>query len=215
MSTLGNQSTASFFTISGSFGDVAGGNYTVPSPGIIVSQISAVISNNGTSGTGRLYVWEDSSGIPGSWLLRSGTFTMPASQTTENRTDISVNTSVLDSSGVIPGGTKIWIGYYSSSGVSEFWCASGSSGTELGNTADGNWSDHGAASGIGQAAAWITYTLTGIIRVNQGTSGAPNFVAASQVATNTGTSGTPVWTVATDAAVNTGTSVSPVWTSAT
>jgi hypothetical protein len=160
MATLGNQTTGFTFSISGSYGDVAGGYYTVPSPGILVSQLHAYADNNGTSDTARLYVWVDSSSKPGAWLIRSGTFALPSSFAWSARTDLSGNSGQgIGSDLYLPAGTKVWIGYYSSTGKSAFQGDGGSGTTELGNTADGNWSDHGpATSGQGQLAAYLTYT---------------------------------------------------------
>lgn len=216
MATLGNQGSGTGpFSVSGSFGQVAGGAYVVPSPGIIISQLHAVLANNGTSGNGKLYVWGQSGGIPASWMLRSGSFAISGSKTTVNRTDLTVNTAVLDASGFIAGGTNLWIGYVALSGVSQFW-GDGSGSSRLGNTNDGNWSDHGATADpdAGTLAAWVDYTLAGVIRVNTGTPAAPNFVSASGVFVQTGTPASPIWTPASDVAVNTGTPASPVWTSA-
>src|SRR5258706_3562148 len=158
MSQLGNQAIGfGFFTV-GSFGDIAGGPYTVPSPGIFVSQLHAYAGNHGTGNSGKLYVWKASGGIPGAWLLRSGAFAFPGSTSWNARSDINVNTGQLDASGFIPAGTVIWIGYFSNTGISD--CEGRSAGTtELGFTADGNWSDQGAAvGGMGQLAAYIDYT---------------------------------------------------------
>jgi len=158
VATLGNQTIGTTFNVTGSFGDLAGGPYTVPSPGIFVSQLHAYAGNHGTGNSGKLYVWKASGGIPGAWLLRSGAFAFPGSTSWNARSDISVNTGQLSSDGYIPAGTVIWIGYFSNTGISD--CEGRNAGTtELGFTADGNWSDQGpAGGGMGQLAAYIDYT---------------------------------------------------------
>lgn len=212
MSQLGNQTIGNSFTVGGSFGDAAGGPYTVPSPGIFVNDINVHAQNNGSSSTDRLYVWQASGSVPGTWLIRgSGTFNMSSTYQWWQQTSLAVNTAVLDPSGFIPGGTVIWIGIYSSTGILAY--KGNSTGTtELGNTADGSWSDHGPASGFGVLGAYIDYTLASGAYVNTGTSASPVWTPASSITVNTGTSASPVWTQATFVGTNTGTSGSPVWT---
>lgn len=163
MAQLGNQTTGFSFSVSGSFGDGAGGGpYTVPSPGILVSTIHAYVGNNGVSNNGRLYVWQDSGGKPSTWLVRgASTFGFPGTPSWQAQSSLAINSAFFgnDTSGFIPGGTGIWIGFYSSTGE---WAAqgSGTGTTELGNTSDGNWSDHGpAGGGMGTLAAYIDYSL--------------------------------------------------------
>lgn len=187
MATLGTTNSGTGpFTISGSFGDAAGGPYSVPSPGIFVNDIKAVFDNNGTSGNARLYVWGSNTGVPASWMIRSGLFTAPGSFTTTTRSDLNVNTGVLSSDGYIPGGTNIWIGYYAASGVHAFK-GDGSGSTRLGNTADGNWNDHGATSDpdAGTLAAWIDYTALAAPTVS---SASPDVGQSGDSITVTGTS---------------------------
>src|SRR5260221_11739704 len=119
MAQLGNQTIGEAFNVNGSFGDLAGGHYTVPSPGIFVSQLHAYAGNHGTGNSGKLYVWKASGGIPGAWLLRSGAFAFPGSTSWNARSDISLNTGQLDASGFIPGGTVISIGYFSKTGIED------------------------------------------------------------------------------------------------
>jgi len=181
---LGNQTIGTTFFVTGSFGDLAGGPYTVPSPGILVSQLHAYAGNHGTGNSGKLYVWKASGGIPGAWLLRSGAFAFPGSTSWNARSDINVNTGQLSSDGYIPAGTVIWIGYFSNTGISD--CEGRNAGTtELGFTADGNWSDQGAAGGgMGQLAAYIDYTVLGNPTISSATP-------------NVGTTGTSVAVVGT------------------
>ncbi|MGZ6282270.1 MAG: hypothetical protein ACXWQ5_03140, partial [Ktedonobacterales bacterium] len=161
MSTLGNQTTGTSFSISGSFGDVAGGWWQVPSPGIYVNQISAFYGNNGTASNTRLYVWGDSGGAhPSVWLVRgSSTISTPGSVGWVRQSSFAYNTGsgFITADGYLPSTYKIWIGYYVSSGISAFQGA-GSGKTELGNTADTDWNDHGQAAGVGYIAAYIDYT---------------------------------------------------------
>src|SRR5258706_6338913 len=186
MSQLGNQAIGfGFFTV-GSFGDLAGGPYPVPSPGIFVSQLHAYAGNHGTGNSGKLYVWKASGGIPGAWLLRSGAFAFPGSTSWNARSDISVNTGQLSSDGYIPAGTVIWIGYFSNTGIRD--CEGRNSGTtELGFTADGNWSDQGpAGGGMGQLAACIDYAALAAATVasatpNVGVAGASIAVAGTNL----------------------------------
>ena len=160
MATLGSLTIGFTFTVAGSFGDVAGGPYTVPSPGIFVSNINVYAGNNGSSSTDRLYVWQDSgSNIPGAAILHSaGTFAMGGTRAWQTRSDIAVNAGHLTSDGYIPAGTKIWIGIYASTGILAVEGASTGT-TELGNTNDGDWSDHGpAGGGMGVLGAYVTYS---------------------------------------------------------
>ncbi len=104
----------------------------------------------------------------------------PGSTSWNARSDISVNTGQLSSDGYIPAGTVIWIGYFSNTGISD--CEGRNAGTtELGFTADGDWSDQGAAGGgMGQLAAYIDYVALTAPTV---TSATPNIgVAGTSVA---------------------------------
>lgn len=161
MGQLGNQTTGFNFTVGGAFGDAAGGNYGVPSPGIFVTGIHCFAGNNGSASTDRLYVWKDNgSGRAGSWLVRSGTFNMGA-QAWQARTDISVNTGQLSADGYIPAGTNVWIGIYASTGILSFQ-GTNTGTTDLGNTADGDFSFNAVAGGgLGWLAAYIDYTPLG------------------------------------------------------
>lgn len=169
MGTLGNQSTGFLFTVSSTFGDIAGGSYTVPSPGIIVTGINGYVGNNGSGEQGRFYVWQDSGGIPGAWLIRGHTtFTIPSSSTSSSFQGTLDAGAGVSSDLYLPAGTVIWVGCYCASGTEQIQANSASGGgTRLGNTADGNWNDHSAA-GLGQMAAWINYnplaapTISGI-----------------------------------------------------
>ena len=139
--------------------DVAGGPYTVPSPGIFVSNINVYAGNNGSSSTDRLYVWQDSAGIPGAAILHSaGTFAMGGTRAWQTRSDIAVNAGHLTSDGYIPAGTKIWIGIFASTGVLAVEGA-GSGTTQLGFTNDGDWNNNGpAGGGMGVLGAYVTYS---------------------------------------------------------
>src|SRR5258707_4822970 len=158
MVQLGNETIGTTFNVTGSFGDLAGGPYTVPTLGFFVSQPHAYAGNHGTGNSGKLYVWKATGGIRGAGLLTSGALAFPGSPSRNARSDISVNTGQLSSDGYIPAGTVIWIGYFSNTGISD--CEGRNAGTtELGFTADGNWSDQGpAGGGMGQLAAYIDYT---------------------------------------------------------
>ncbi|MGZ6321447.1 MAG: IPT/TIG domain-containing protein [Ktedonobacterales bacterium] len=186
MATLGNSTTGFTFTISGSFGDVAGGAYTVPSPGIIVTAINAVVGGNGTTPAGRLYVWQQSGAIPGTWLIRgASTFTLPASNALQTQSSLAANGAAGISSDLyLPAGTVIWIGAYSSTGVMDLQGKGSGTATELGNTADGNWNDHGPASAVGQMAAYITYNALPAPTL---TSASPAVAPAGATTTLTGT----------------------------
>jgi len=163
MATLGSSTLGFSFSVSGSFGQAAGGGYTVPSPGIFVDQISVYAGNNGSSApASRLYVWNNSSGHAGGWLMRSGaTFSLGGLgwQQTDGG---SINTGVLSSDGYLPAGTVIWIGINSSSGILNYQGA-GSGTTDLGNTGDGDFNFHGTAGGgMGVLGAYVDYhTLAG------------------------------------------------------
>lgn len=183
MATLGNQTTGFDFTIAGSWGDVAGGIYTVPSPGIIVTQISAFCGNNGTGGNVRVYVWANNAGKPGSWLIRGSALPSLGALNWQRQSSFTVQ-GIAGSDGYLPAGTQIWIGYYASSGVSEFNGSGSGTAAELGNTADGNWSDHGPASGPGQLAAYIDYNLLPAPTLS---SASPAIAPAGQTTTLTGT----------------------------
>lgn len=160
MSTLGQTGSGFTFSVSAGagWGDFAGGSYTVPSPGIIVSAIHAYVGNGGTTQNCRLYVWQASGSIPGTWLIR-GTLNNLLGLGLQTQNSLTNNAgSVATSDLYIPAGTVIWIGAYLSAGSGQLSAASGSGGgTELGNTSDGNWSDHGPA-GVGQMCAYIDYT---------------------------------------------------------
>ena len=185
MATLGSLTTGFTFTISGSFGDVAGGPYTVPSPGIFVSDINVYAGNNGSSSTDRLYVWQDSAGIPGAAILNSaGTFAMGGTRAWQTRSDIAVNAGHLSSDGYIPAGTKIWIGIYASTGILAVeGAASGT--TQLGLTNDGDWNNNGpAGGGMGVLGAYVTYTALAAPTLS---SASPNVAPVGQTTVLTGT----------------------------
>ncbi|MBF6588923.1 MAG: IPT/TIG domain-containing protein [Ktedonobacterales bacterium] len=159
MATLGNATTGFTYVISGSWGDVAGGSYTVPSPGILVTGLNAYTGGDGGTPAGRLYVWQDSGGNPGTWLVRgSSTFTLPASAAWNYQGSLANNGGAGISSDLyLPAGTVIWIGCYSSSGAITMQGAS-SGATRFGNTSDGNFSTVGTASGgMGVLAAYLNY----------------------------------------------------------
>lgn len=184
MATLGSSTTGFTFTVAGSFGDVAGGFYTVPAPGIFLSNINVYAGNNGSSSTDRLYVWKDASGVPGAWLIRSGTFAMGGTRAWQTRSDLSANTGQITSDGYLPAGTKLWIGIYASTGILAVEGA-GSGTTELGNTSDGNWSDHGpAGGGMGVLGAYVTYSALAAPTL---TSASPAVAPVGQTTTLTGT----------------------------
>lgn len=211
MATLGQSSGTGFtFTVS-TWGDMAGGAFTMPAGGGVVTDINAFAGNNGTGQSARLYVWQDSGGIPGAWLVRgSATFALGG-------LGWQTQSTLASGAGItgqyIPGGTVIWIGIYCAGSTEQVGANAGSGGgTEIGNTSDGNWSDHGAA-GLGQMGAYITYTPGGVLRVNTGTPGSPNWVV-NAVRINTGTPGSPVWTNC-RWRVNTGTPGSPNWVDCT
>lgn len=185
MATLGSSTTGFTFTVAGSFGDVAGGPWTVPSPGIFVSNINVYAGNNGSSSTDRLYVWQDSAGIPGAAILHSaGTFSMGGTRAWQTRSDIAVNAGHLTSDGYIPAGTKIWIGIFASTGILAVEGA-GSGTTELGHTNDGDWSDQGpAGGGMGVLGAYVTYSALAAPTL---TSASPAVAPVGQTTTLTGT----------------------------
>ena len=185
MATLGSLTTGFTFTISGSFGDVAGGPWTVPSPGIFVSNINVYAGNNGSSSTDRLYVWQDSAGIPGAAILHSaGTFAMGGTRAWQTRSDIAVNAGHLTSDGYIPAGTKIWIGIFASTGVLAVEGA-GSGTTQLGFTNDGDWNNNGpAGGGMGVLGAYVTYSPLAAPTLS---SASPNVAPVGQTTVLTGT----------------------------
>lgn len=213
MATLGNQTTGFLFSVS-TWGDLAGGSYTVPSPGILVQNINAFAGDNGTSQQARLYIWKDSAGKPGQWLIHgSGTFTL-GSLGWKQQTSLSSNGAAGISNLFLPAGTVIWIGVYCAGNTEQINAnAASGGGTEIGNTSDGDWSDHGVAS-LGQMAAYITYTPAGVVNINTGTPGAPVWTQ-SLAYINQGTPGAPNWVAASEVDINTGTPGSPIWTPGT
>jgi hypothetical protein len=166
VATLGQSTgTGSVFTVSSTFGDIAGGGFTMPAGGGVVTGISVYAGNNGTAQNARLYVWKDSAGIPGLWIIQSTLFAFGG-------LGWLTGTGLSSGNGVtgqyIPGGTVIWVGLYCAAGTEQIGAnAASGGGTRLGNTADGSWSDHGAAS-LGQMGAYITYTPGGVAHVRRG-----------------------------------------------
>jgi len=162
MATLGQTGSGFTFTVNpgAGWGDFAGGAYTVPSPGIIVSSIFANIGNGGTAQNCRLYVWRASGGIPGTWLIRGAGTQSLAGLGWNSQSSLANNSGAgITSDLYLPAGTVVWIGAYLSAGSGQFQMAGTSGGgAELGNTSDGNWSDHGPV-GLGQMSAYLNYTL--------------------------------------------------------
>lgn len=183
MATLGNQTTGFTFSIAGSFGDVAGGFYTVPSPGIFVDDINVFAKNNGSTSNDRLCVWQDSAGKAGARLLHSHIFSMGSSYAWQSRSDMLVDAGHLSADGYIPAGTKIWIGIHASTGILAVQGAS-SGTTDLGNTNDGDFSFHDTASGIGALAAYIHYHALVAPTLSDAS---PNVAPAGETTTLTGT----------------------------
>ena len=185
MATLGSTTTGFTFTISGSFGCAAGGLYTVPSPGIFVDDINVYAGNNGSASTDRLCIWQDSAGRAGARLLHSHTFRMGSTRTWQTRpgSDLLVDAGHLSSDGYLPAGAKIWIGIYASTGILAYEGAS-SGTTDLGNTADGDFSYHDVAAGFGVLAAYIHYTALAAPTL---TSASPNVAPVGNTVTLTGT----------------------------
>lgn len=212
MATLGQSTGTGFtFTVASTFGDIAAGSFTMPAGGGVVTNINAFAGNNGTAQNARCYVWQDSAGIPGAWLVRGSALFSLGALGWQTQSSLASNTGI--SGQYIPGGTVLWIGIFCAAGTEQIGANAGSGGgTELGNTADGNWSDHGPAS-LGQMGAYITYTPGGVGHINTGTPAAPAWTVAP-VKVNTGTPAAPVWTPA-RVRVNTGTPAAPVWTDAT
>jgi hypothetical protein len=185
VATLGNGTIGFSFNVSGSFGQAAGGGYTVPSQGIFIDGINVYAGRNGSLSTDRLYVWRETSGQPSFWMVRSGTFNLPVSKAWNNRTDLSPNGSYLSADGYVPGGWVIWIGLNASTGILAYEGASGSSGTDLGNTNDGDFSYHDFAhGGIGLLAAYIDYHVLAVPTL---TNAAPNVGTNGTTTTLTGT----------------------------
>lgn len=186
MTTLGNGTTGFTFDISGSFGQAAGGAYVVPSQGIFVDGINVYAGRNGSLSTDRLYVWRETAGVPSFWVVRStGTFNLPVSKAWNNRTDISPNGAYIGADGYIPGGWRIWIGINASTGILSYEGASGSSGTDLGNTGDGDFNYHDFAhGGIGLLAAYIDYHVLAVPTL---TNASPNVGTNGSTTTLTGT----------------------------
>ena len=157
MGQLGDQNTPDFFTVSGTFGQAAGGAWTVPSPGIFVTQINVFAQGNGSLGVCRLYVWSNTASKADKWLLRStGTFGMDNTYQWRRRSDISASSRV-PSDGYLAAGTTIWIGINSSDGTLAY--RGDSSGvTDIGNTGDGDFNYAGVAGfGFGYLAAYVDY----------------------------------------------------------
>lgn len=185
MATLGNQDTGFTFSVSGSFGQAAGGNYTVPSPGIFVTDINVYADNNGSTSTDRLLVWADTGGgHAGSWLVRSGTFSMDSGRKWRTRSDLSPNTGQISSDGYIPAGTKIWIGVNAGDGSLTYEGNGSGSSTDIGDTGGGNFNFHDTAGGVGKLAAYIHYTKLSAPTVS---SASPTVGKAGDVVTVTGT----------------------------
>lgn len=163
MAQLGQSSGTGFtFTVAASWGDIAAGSFTMPAGGGVVTSINAFAGNNGTAQNARLYVWQDSAGIPGTWLVRGSALFNLGALGWQSQSSLAGNSSLY-----IAGGTKIWIGIYCAGSTEQVGANAGAGGgTELGNTADGNWSDHGAA-GLGQMGAYIVYTPGGVAHVRR------------------------------------------------
>lgn len=211
MSTLGNQTTpASGFQFIGS-SQAAASQFVMPSGGGVVTQINGYFDSENSSQTGYLCVWDNS----GNLLVASSGFGV------NNKAGSGAGGQDWWSASVtptyVPAGT-IWIGFLAT-GSLVFSSENAGTSTGVANTSNikgmSSPSSFAGSSGsaVGAVGAYITYTPGGIIRVNTGTPGAPNW-ALTQLKVNTGTSGSPVWTFA-RVRVNQGTPGTPNWVDAT
>ena len=158
MATLGNQTLGFTYSISGTYGDIAGGPYTVPSPGILVTGINVYYGNNGNSENGRLYIWKDSGGHPGPYIIRDANQLVPLNgigwqyQGGPWQTAGGVTSDLY-----LPAGWVIWIGGIATNGVLNCQGA-GSGTTALGTTSDGDFAySSNAGGGMGVLGAYINY----------------------------------------------------------
>lgn len=160
MGSIGNTSGGQTFNVTGSWGQMATGGWSVGN-GIYITQINVAWSSNGPASTGTNIVWRDNAGQPLTRLAYSNSYALATSgQPWQYSSSVTTDTSVFGySDGYIPPNVTFWIGGNSSSST---WIAAGagSPATDIGNTGTGNFSYHSlAGGGFGTAAAYVVYTI--------------------------------------------------------
>lgn len=153
MAQLGNSSTGTTFSISGSFNQSQTQSYTTPSDGIIVDKLNCIAAANGSASTARLYIWRASDSV---WLIRGTTFSLGTGIGTVSSTNLSANGASGYPGLFIPGGVGVNFGIWVSS-ANYNWDAASTGLSHIGTGGDGNYVNHGTASGPGVLAAWCDY----------------------------------------------------------
>ena len=212
MAILGDNTTPGsgyWFDVTGNKQYWTTGQFSMPTGGGIASDINVYCAGDGSSVTGQLLLWDGSGNI----FYQTGNFTIGSGSRSIGgqawRTQTGINGTY------IPAGNYS-IGFWSSGNV--VWTFEGSggvtgrSGLSSPSTATGGGDEY-AGGGFGRLGAYVTYTPGGVLRINTGTPGAPNWVV-NAVRINTGTPASPVWTNC-RWRVNTGTPSVPVWTDCT
>jgi hypothetical protein len=131
-----------------------GSQYTMPSPGGLITNLHAFFDTIGGSGAqGWLCIWSDATGAllvnVGIGIISNGTAVAGGQQWW---------TSAVTPGVFIPGGTSIWIGGYCNQGTVFSSGVGGSSQIKsMGTSGPGSFSGH-ISSGIGTAGAYADYT---------------------------------------------------------
>lgn len=154
MGQLGDSNTGTTFSISGSFDQSQGTGNGIPGTGIIIDSLHCIVAANGSASNARLYIWRSD----GVWVIRSGIFSLAAGSASQvTRTDLFGNLANTGYPGLfLPAGITVNIGVWVSS-ANYNWDADTVGTSRIGTGGDGNYVNHGNASGPGELAAWAIY----------------------------------------------------------
>lgn len=159
-------------------------NYTMPSPGGVVTDLYAYVGGYNAATTGQLVLWSG-----GNVLWSSSSMTFPqGSQAGGGQSWLHASVPSV----FLAGGTSISIGFWAAGAIIRTSGNAGGTAYAQTGVSSPSTQSGGSVSGTSDLAAYLLYT-------------------PSEGYVNTGTSASPVWTAA-PVYVNTGTPASPVWT---